>query len=228
MIRGLLLIITLATSGIAAGEPLRVAVAANFRATLEQINQAYIAGGGSNVVLSSASTGVLATQIRHGAPFDLFFSADEPTVAALEAESLGGQSQCYALGQLALVGGDLDDLDDPGKTLAIANPETAPYGRAAAEVLARTELASATDRQLIRGASVLQAFQFWRAGAVDLALVARSQAPQAPPVPVAWHQPLRQHVLVLRDSPDARAYLRWLGSDTVRQMIITAGYLPCP
>ena len=228
MVRGLLLVFMLASSGAAAVEPLRVAVAANFRATLEQINQAFLAEGGSEILLSSASTGVLATQIRHGAPFDLFFSADQQTVEALAADSLGVESHCYALGQLALVGGELDELSDPGKTLAIANPQTAPYGRAALEVISRPELATAASRQPIRGASVLQTCQFWRAGAVDLALVASSQAPNAQLLPADWYQPLRQDLLVLRHSPATGPYLRWLGSDTVRQMIIDAGYLPCP
>lgn len=227
MTRGLLLLVLTMTMSAAAQEPVRVAVAANFRATLEQVNQAYLAEGGPEIRLSSASTGVLATQIRHGAPFDLFFSADQQTVRALAADSLGIDSRCYAIGQLALVGGDLADLADANKSLAIANPQTAPYGQAAAQVLARPALASAADRQPVRGASVLQAYQFWRAGAVDLALVARSLAITAQPVPTDWHQPLQQHLLVLRDTSATRAYLRWLGSDTVRQMIKDAGYLTC-
>ena len=95
-------------------------------------------------------------------------------------------------------------------------------------MLARPELARARARKAVRGASVLQAYQFWRAGAVDLALVARSQAPAAELLPGAWHAPLGQYLLLLRPSPAARAYLRWLGSDTVRQIIVAAGYLPCP
>ncbi|TDG15881.1 molybdate ABC transporter substrate-binding protein [Seongchinamella unica] len=229
MIRYLLLVLLLAgCTRTAAEEPLRVAVAANFRATLEKINLAYRVEGGPAILLSSASTGVLATQLRHGAPFDLFLSADHQTVVDLRRDGLGVEEACYAIGQLALVGGDLSELNDPRKSLAIANPQTAPYGRAAAQVLSRPELAAAAARKPVRGASVLQAYQFWRAGAVDLALVAASQAPAAQPIPGDWYAPLQQSLLVLHPSPATRAYLQWLGSDTVRQMIIDAGYLPCP
>lgn len=222
----LLLLSLPAWSGtVLAEQILRVAVAANFRATLERINQDYSA---AEIILSSASTGVLATQIRHGAPFDLFFSADQHSASELERDGLGSKRSCYALGQLVLVGGELEDLADPGKSLAIANPQTAPYGRAASEVLAREALAAASGRQPVRGASVLQAYQFWRAGAVDLALVARSQAPGASAIPAHWHSPIEQELLLLRPSPAANAYLEWLGSDTVRQMIANAGYRPCP
>ncbi|WP_162846071.1 molybdate ABC transporter substrate-binding protein [Seongchinamella sediminis] len=228
MSRILLLLILTCCAGAWAEAPLRVAVAANFRATLEHINQAYRERGGPPIRVSSASTGVLATQIRHGAPFDLFFAADRHSVSTLQADGLGGESACYALGQLALVGGTLGDLANPDKSLAIANPLAAPYGQAAAEVLARPRFASAAGRQPVRGASVLQAYQFWRAGGVDLALVAQSLAPEAQPIPRDWYSPLQQYLLVLRPSPAVGAYLQWLGSDTVRQMIIDAGYQPCP
>lgn len=223
----LLLILSPLVSSALAETPLRVAVAANFRATLEQVNERYRAQGGPPILLSSASTGVLATQIRHGAPFDLFFSADRQTAIGLRQDGLGTEDRCYARGQLVLVGGGLNDLGNPANTLAIANPLTAPYGRAAAEVMDRPELAAATGRKPVRGTSVLQAFQFWRAGAVDLALVAQSLAPDARPIPVDWYTPLQQHLLVLHPTPAVSAYLRWLGSDTVRQMINDAGYQPC-
>lgn len=212
-------------------EVLRVAVAANFRATLEQVNTVFEQQTGQVITLSSASTGVLATQILHGAPFDLFFAADDQAPATLLDRGVGQRSDCYAVGKLALVGSDkgLKPLADPALSLAIANPETAPYGRAAAEILAREEFAPAQGRKLVRGNNVLQAFQFWRSGAVDLALVAQSLAPDsATPIPVTWHQPLEQHVLLLNDSPAAAAYLNWIRSDTVRTQILDAGYEPCP
>lgn len=211
---------------VAAGEPLRVAVAANFRGTLETINAQYTRDTGQQVLLSSASSGVLANQVIHGAPFDLFFSADRTTAEALLTRGNAVSTRCYAQGSLVLLGGTLDALSDSRFSLAIGNPATAPYGRAAMEVLARPEYD--IQRSLIRGNNVLQAYQFWRAGATDLALVARALEPGATPVPVQWHQPVEQHLALLSDSPEARAYLLWLGSDTVRGKINNAGYLPCP
>ncbi len=220
------LLVILFSLPVTASEPLRVAVAANFRGTLDTLNAQYTRQTGQRILVSSASSGALANQVIHGAPFDLFFSADRATPEKLVQQGYGMQSQCYARGSMVLAGGDLSALSNPELTLAIANPATAPYGRAAMEVLARPGYDS--ERPLVRGNNVLQAFQFWRAGAVDLALVAKALAPSATPVPAQWYQPLDQHLAILRDSPEARAYLQWLGSDTVRQMINNAGYLPCP
>ena len=104
----LLLLLILANPGYSA-DPIRVAVAANFRSVLEQINQQFQQETGHAVVLSSASTGVLYSQITHGAPFDVFFAADKESVIKLAApvsKRDTGQPVCYALGRLVLAGGD--------------------------------------------------------------------------------------------------------------------------
>ena len=228
MTRALAFLLILLMAPTEAAEPLRVAVAANFRGVLEKINEPYTARTGQQIQLSSASTGVLASQLMHGAPFQLFFSADEDAPNTLLAAGKGISSACYALGQISLVGGDLAALQKPELSIAIANPKTAPYSRAAVEVLSRPEFSAVDRGSLVPGTNVLQAFQFWRAGAVDLALVASSLAPEGTAIPASWHQPLQQHLLILERSTETVAYLQWLGSDTVRQMIIEAGYLSCP
>jgi len=220
------------TSLIAAAEPLRIAVAANFKPTLQILSERFQRESGIEVALSGASTGVLATQIEYGAPFDLFFAADRDTPATLR-DTLSRPAAdlfCYARGSLVLAGADdLSALAQPGLSLAIANPSTAPYGRAALEVLARPEFAAGSARKLVRGTNVAQAYQFWRAGTVDLALLARSIAPAgAIPVPQIWHAPIEQYALVLRPGALVDAYLAWLRSDTVRALIMEAGYEPCP
>mgnify|MGYP001826600593 CR=1 FL=1 len=210
-------------------EPLRIAVAANFRATLESVNARYEQVPGQRIRLSSASTGVLANQLLHGAPFDLFLAADADAPARLRQAEIGKETFCYARGQLALAGGSLPELGEQSLSLAIANPATAPYGRAAQAVLGREEFAAAKGRKLVRGNNVLQAYQFWRSGAVDLALVARSLAPgESTPVPLAWYPVLAQHALVVSDHPALAAYLDWFRSDTVRSLILDAGYQSCP
>jgi molybdate transport system substrate-binding protein len=227
--RRTLLLLLLLAAPLRAQEPLRVAVAANFRATLERINAPFQRQTGQRIVLSSASTGVLYSQILHGAPFDLFLAADDRAPARLHAAGRGAAPFCYAVGTLALAGGDLSQLADPARSLAIANPATAPYGEAALEVLEREAFRAGSTRKLVRGNNVVQAYQFWRGGVVDLALVAGSLAPrEAAPVPAAWHRPLLQHALLLETSEAASAYLKWLQSDTVRSMITDAGYRPCP
>ena len=143
-----------------------------------------------------------------------------------------GEPFCYARGRLVLAGGngELGQLADPGLDLAIANPATAPYGVAAMAVLARPEFAAGSGRRLVRGANVVQAYQFWHSGAVELALLPRSLAPQATLVPAAWHQPLDQFAIALTPvaaNPALARYLRWIRSDTVRTLILDAGYEPC-
>jgi len=212
-----------------AGDQLRIAVAANFRPVLERINAGFLQETGREVAISSASTGVLFSQIAHGAPFDIFFAADQESPARLFAAGRGGEPFCYALGSLVLAGGELARLQDPQQSLAIANPAHAPYGRAALEVLARAAFSAGRERRLVRGSNVAQAYQFWQSGAVDLALVPAALAPpDATPVPMKWHRPLAQHAIALTPGAGVDAYLKWLGSDRVRALITDAGYRPCP
>ncbi|GAB3282928.1 molybdate ABC transporter substrate-binding protein [Parahaliea aestuarii] len=230
--RLLCLLILLLSLPAHAGDTLRVAVAANFRAVLETLAPDFEAADGTALSLSSASTGVLYSQIRHGAPFDVLLAADSERPALLEAEGLGDQRSCYALGQLVLVGSDsLDALANPALSLAIANPATAPYGLAAGQVLARPAYAAGQGRKQVQGNNVVQTWQFWHSGSVDLALVPRSLAgDRGIPVPAAWHDPLRQEALILNSerSTAARRFLAWLGSPPVQARLQAAGYGPCP
>ncbi|MFV0276293.1 MAG: molybdate ABC transporter substrate-binding protein [Parahaliea sp.] len=218
-----------------AGETLRVAVAANFRAALEALNPDFEGRHNAKVILSSASTGVLYNQIAHGAPFDLLLAADVERPAALEAKGLvtTGLRRCYARGQLVLLGADsLSALTDPNLSLAIANPDTAPYGRAAVEVLARPDFAAGKGRRQVQGSNIVQSWQFWHSGAANLALVPRSLAGELGiAIPGNWHSPIEQQAVVLRRATNqalALAYLDWLTSATIQQAIRHAGYSACP
>ena len=191
-----LLLMLILAAPVNAGEPLRVAVAANFRNTLQQISELFEQHSGHRVVLSSGSTGVLYNQILHGAPFDLFFAADATSTRKL-ASADTGEPFCYARGTLVLAGGNgnLAQLANPDFSLAIANPVTAPYGVAAMAVLARPEFAAGQGRKLLRGSNVVQAYQFWHSGGADLALVPKALAPTATAVPSAWHAPVDQFAI---------------------------------
>ncbi|MEZ5568998.1 MAG: molybdate ABC transporter substrate-binding protein [Halioglobus sp.] len=214
-----------------AAEPLRIAVASNFKPVLERLNAEFTAATGIQVRLSSASSGVLATQILHGAPFDVFFSADRERPAQLIRRGIAAPAAafCYASGVLALVGGQFPDLARPELRVAIANPLTAPYGEAALEVLARADYRSGAARTVVRGNNAAQAYQFWYSGAADLALIPLAIAPEgALPIPREWHKPLLQYALVLGESDALARYLKWIRSDTVRSTITNTGYDPCP
>jgi molybdate transport system substrate-binding protein len=229
-------ILLLLLMGVAAthGATLRVAVAANFKPTLQRINEGFEARSGHRILLSSASTGTLTNQISAGAPFDLFFAADRASVAHLAAagHTAGAPGFCYAVGTLVLAGGDgrLAQLADPGLSLAVANPVVAPYGRAAQEVLARPEFARGESRKLVRGANVAQAYQYWYSGATDLALLPRSLA-AGTEIPADWHAPVEQYAVRLdagAGNPVLTEYLRWLVSEPAQTTIAAAGYRPCP
>ena len=229
-----LLLVLLFISSVRA-ETVRVATAANFKATAEKINTLFEAEFPHKATLSSASTGVLYSQITHGAPFDIFFAADKASVSKLEDGIPGAAERgfCYALGALVLVGSKNPELDlgNPALSLAIANPNTAPYGRAALEVLQRPQFKSARGRKLVRANNAVQAYQHWHSSTVKLALVPQSLSPdQGTRIPSSWYTAIEQHVILLKkgeDNPAAREYIRWIRSEKVQRLIGNAGYGSC-
>lgn len=220
-------------------EVIRIAVAANFKPTLAIINAHFETNTPHTLKVTSASTGAIASQLLQGAPFDIFFAADEaaPQRVAKQKETTPKDFFCYARGQLSLIGGngDLQQLGDPALSIAIANPATAPYGKAAQEVLRKPDYRSGAARKIVRGNNTIQAYQFWHTGSTDLALVPLSltrttrdnSAGNAITVPAHWHRPIEQYLLVLNHSKAIDAYMKWFRSDTVRTIIEQAGYLPC-
>ena len=124
------------------------------------------------------------------------------------------------------------DLANPELSLAIANPNTAPYGRAALEVLQKPQFKSASGRKLVRANNAVQAYQHWHSSTVDLALVPRALSPdQGTSIPPSWYTAIEQHVILLKkgeDNPAAREYIRWVRSEKVQTLIENAGYGSCP
>ena len=164
--------------------PLRVAVAANLSVPLQELAAAYEAQTGQPVEVITASSGVLTAQIRQGAPFDLFLSADTKYPQALAAEGLTqGPPVVLVYGQLVLWTASparpealtawLDSLPVAAK-VAIANPDLAPYGRAAQEWLARQGLTEAATPRLVFGENIGQVNRYIHAGAVAAAFTAVS------------------------------------------------------
>ncbi len=208
-----------------------VAVAANFRPAAERLVKEFESTSGHLVTLVTASTGVLFSQIRHGAPFDVFLAADRAAPLRLVEEGrVAGEAFCYARGELVLLGGAIEALTDSQLTLAIANPATAPYGRAALEVTAREAFAAGASRKTVRGNNALQAYQLWRQRAVDMALVPRSLHPEAAPLPAAWYSPIDQYAVHLTRAianPAATDFIKYLQQPAIQQVIGELGYQPC-
>lgn len=244
---------TLAQAAAAPASPPHIAAAADLQFALPEIVTAFVRGGGAPLRLSFGSSGNFARQIAQGAPFELFLAADERFVAqvitAQRAESAGAH---YATGRLALflpqgspirADRDLADFaaavrDGRLKRLAIANPEHAPYGRAAREVLEKHGLWLAVQDRLALGDNAAQAAQFAASGAAQAGLIPLSLA-RAPELaargayvtlPENWHTPLRQTlVLVNGAGPTARAFAEFLRGPQAREILARNGFgLPVP
>lgn len=214
-------------------ETLRIAVASNFRPAAAELAQQFTQQSGIDVVLVAASTGVLATQLRAGAPFDVFLAADAARVQTLVDAGLAlGPIRCYARGSLVLLGADkLEPALAGNQSIAIANPRSAPYGEAALAVLARDGFRGPKARRVVMGSNVQQALQFYQSGAAPLALIARSLSPASGlPIPPGWHPPIEQYLLISAKTPQPAAAARftdYLLSADVAARLPDLGYLPC-
>lgn len=219
---------------------LRLAVASNFRLAAEALAPAFLADSGIELRVSSASTGVLAAQLRRGAPFDVLLAADRQRPQTLADDGFAvGQPQCYARGSLVLLGADEKSDSDAAITralqsarrVAIANPRSAPYGQAAEAVLERIAYTGSESRRVIMGSNVLQAYQFFSSGAAEVALVARSLSPAAGlRIPGHWHPPVAQYLIVSAASPrqlEAQAFLAFLRAASTQDALQTLGYESC-
>lgn len=241
--RGVVRRIAIAVFGASVGlsgaqaEELRLAVAANFRAPCEVLARRFEASTGHKVVISVGSTGSLFAQIQNGAAIDVLLAGDTRRPAILEAEGRTQDRFTYAWGRVVLIGREGGQpakgehtLRAGGFThLALANPETAPYGAAAREALQRLALWDSLEPAVVYGESVGQAYQFVRSGSAELGLVAWSQAIADAVddywlLPAALHPPIRQDAVLLTRSPAARAFFEALRSSEARAVIGAAGY----
>lgn len=218
-------------------QPLRIAVASNFTPALKKLLVEFHQKTNINTQIISGATGALFLQIQHGAPFDIFIAADSTRPAQLERENLvvANSRQTYALGQLALLSmnstAQLSDLNTIPKYFAIANPDTAPYGKAAKQTLLHLGLWSQYEPKLIQGINVNQTFAQIRSQAVNSGLVANSQLVlnELPGViiPSNYHQPIAQQLVMIKSSPNinkAKQLSDYLLSTVVQQKIIAFGY----
>ncbi|HMO42285.1 MAG TPA: molybdate ABC transporter substrate-binding protein [Phenylobacterium sp.] len=199
-------------AGPAAAAEVRVATAANFTEPAREIARLFEDRTGHKVVLSFGSSGQFYAQIRQGAPFDVFLSADVERARQAEASGLTapGRRFTYATGRLALYrrsGGPIVDgaavlRAGAFDKLAIADPATAPYGQAAVQTLRRLGLHETLAPKLVQGGSITQAYQFAATGAAELGLVALSQVIGGRGdywiVPERLHDPIDQQAVLLR------------------------------
>ena len=193
--------------------PVRVGAAAGVARAFEALSKAQHL----DAKYSFAATGLLAKQLEQGAPFDVFVSADTAFVDQVVKAGAcdGATKRVWAVGRLALVTRDgvalpasIAELSDARFAhIALGNPETAPYGRAAKQALEKAGLYDALRARLVPGENVLQALQFVDSGNADVGLVARSLLPADRPmrlVDASLHAPVELGV-VLCGPPARRA-----------------------
>ena len=233
-------LILLLADSVRADDPLTVAVASNFARSAAELAAHFEDETGIAVRLSNGSTGKLYAQIANGAPFDLFLAADSVRPAKLEESGLAvaGSRFTYARGRLALWSAKFDDCHDAlraGGWIAIANPETAPYGKAAREYLQAAGYWDEVSDRIAYGENIMQAMQIAATGNADAGLVARSvlDGPHTPnrkctwPVPKEFHGPIEQQAVLLAQAKDdtrAQRLIAFLRSDMELRIIERHGY----
>lgn len=225
-----------------------VAAASDLNVALTEIAQQFARERGQKIELVFGSSGTLARQVRDGAPFELFLSADEFFVEELAAAGLTRDAgTLYAIGRIVLFaprGSPLvpsEGLDGLARLLAsgrvarfaIANPAHAPYGRAAEAALRKRGIWTDLQPRLVLGENVAQAAQFATTGTAVGGIIAHSLA-LAPNVasrgafallPEADHPPLRQRMVLLkRAGPVVERFHRYLQEPVARAVLERHGF----
>lgn len=226
----------------ARADEIRVAVAANFSSAMEGLAQRFQASTGHTVLASTGSTGGHYAQIRNGAPFEAFFAADVARPKLLEDQkiAIAGSRFTYAVGRIVLWSRQPGLVDAAGRVLeqegfrhlAIANPELAPYGAAAREVLEHRGLWQRLQGRLVMGQDIGQTYSFVFTGSAELGFVALSQVSRPNRaiegsywvVPQDLYSPIEQQAVLLKDVPAARQFLDFVKSDEAKALIESFGY----
>lgn len=230
------------------GTPPIIAVASDLQFAMTDVAEAYRLETGQTVRLSFGSSGNFARQLRQGAPFELFLSADETYVDDLARDGVmrdGGV--LYAIGRLALfvpkgspvvADANLDDLaaalgDGRLKKFAIANPEHAPYGRRAEEALRHRGVWDAVKTRLVLGENVSQAAQFATSGNVEAGIISYAHvlSPKIASlgtfalIPEAWHAPIRQRMALTKTAgPVAQNFYAFTQTPAARTIFRKHGF----
>lgn len=226
-------------------KPLRIAAAADLKAAFGEVAGAFEKKSGSAIKASFGSTGLLAKQIQEGGPFDVFAAANVSYVDdVVKAGSCDGSTKSlYARGRIVVwtskksavpPPASIADLKDQRfSKVAIANPDHAPYGKAAEQALEHAGISEAVKPKLVLGENVQQTLQFAQTGNVDAAIVALSLAIVAEngayiPVDESLHAPIDQALVVCKNGGNANAgkqFAEFVGGADGRAIMKRYGFL---
>jgi molybdate transport system substrate-binding protein len=240
-----LLTLILAASGISAQE-IRVAAAADLKFAMKELAEEFESRAQTKVNVTYGSSGNFFAQIQNGAPFDLFFSADIGYPEKLKATGLAepGTLFVYAVGRIVIwmpaeAKTNLQNrgwrvlLDAGVQTIAIANPEHAPYGRAAVAALQKAGIYESVKGKLVFGENISQAAQFVQSGNAQAGIIARSLAlspgmkdGEIWEIPGDMHPSIEQAAILLKSARNKQAALKFLDfvkSESGRRILETYG-----
>jgi molybdate transport system substrate-binding protein len=218
-----------------------VAVAANFTEPAREIAALFKEKTGHEAVLIFGASGAFFSQISHGAPFEVFLSADEdrPKAAVEQGFAVPDSRFTYAIGKLVLWSRVVDVTNGEAalkagnfSKIAIANPNSAPYGAAAVETMKALGVSDALQSKLVQGNSIAQAFQFIDTRNAELGFVALAQLHGVTGgtqwvVPENLHSPIRQDAVLLKSAANdeaSKAFLAFLKGPEARKIIESFGY----
>jgi molybdate transport system substrate-binding protein len=222
--------------------PLRVAGASDLVFVMEEIVRKFEAESGEKVDFVPGSSGKLAAQIREGAPFDVFFSANETfvdDVVAAGACKAASKSR-YARGRIVMWSQDeerrppatLAGLSDPSyRRIAIAQPDHAPYGAAARHALQKVGAWSAVEARVVYGSSIKETMQIARTGNADVAIIALSLAMKSNgayvEIPEDQHGPINQALAVCTHGARAELgdrFAAFMKTPAIRELMTSYGF----
>jgi molybdate transport system substrate-binding protein len=222
-------------------EVAHVAVAANFAEPAREIAALFKTKTGNEAILITGASGAFFAQITHGAPFEVFLSADEerPKLAVEQGFAVPESRFTYAVGKLVLWSRVIDVTKGEEtlkagnfRQLSIANPASAPYGAAAVETMKALGVWNAVQPKIVQGNSIAQAFQFVDTRNAELGFVALAQLYGIKEgtqwlVPNTLHTPIRQDAVLLKKGADneaAKAFLAFLKTPEAQDVIVRFGY----
>lgn len=236
-------------TAVAHAAPTNIAAAADLKFVLEELSKSFEQQSGEKLAVTYGASGAITTQIINGAPFQLFLSADEDYVLKLSTAGLTrDEGVLYATGHLVIVtpknaalgvDSELKGLAAALKSgklqrFAIANPEHAPYGRRAVEILKHAGLWEDIQSKLVLGENVSQAAQFATSGSTDGGIVALSlvKSPQVintvnyAEIPESWHSPQKQRMVLLKNADStAKAFYDYLQKPAAREIFRRYGFV---